>query len=436
MFFFSQIASVASTQPYLTHGPVTGNVDFNSATVFIRTNISSTVKLKYSTNSQFTTYLVSSAATTTLTDDFSTKINLDSLSPSTTYYLDVLVNDTPQLTTPYPYFKTFPSESESADLKIVHLTDFCCIRRYKLSPTNTFVNAGLENPDVVLIGGDFDHRNPSGTDQNDARVQKRDMFKDLYSPVTSTTFVNSILRHYPLAHMWDDHDYATNNSDKTYLYKSISLEVLNEFFPTYATSPYGDWQKFRIAQAEFFLLDSRSQRDPKKKPDNADKSMLDGDNLGVKGQLEWLKQGLLNSTATWKFIVSPVVFNPTTSKNDSWAGYLTERAQIVNFANQNNIKNILVISGDLHGGGIDNGNNSDFPEMLVPQSNLPSGTDISCFTALNIGKWSQGIYGSDTLSACQGYGVIEVLTNPDRVVLKVKDSNGESRLSYTVPFSP
>jgi len=108
----------------------------------------------------------------------------------------------------------------------------------------------------------------------------------------------------------------------------------------------------------------------------------------------------------------------------------------VNFANQNNIKNILVISGDLHGGGIDNGNNSDFPEMLVPQSNLPSGTDISCFTALNIGKWSQGIYGSDTLSACQGYGVIEVLTNPDRVVLKVKDSNGESRLSYTVPFSP
>ena len=45
--------------------------------------------------------------------------------------------------------------------------------------------------------------------------------------------------------------------------------------------------------------------------------MLDGDNI-ANGPKEWLKSPLLNSTATWKFIVSTVPFNPTTKPADAW----------------------------------------------------------------------------------------------------------------------
>jgi phosphodiesterase/alkaline phosphatase D-like protein len=35
--------------------------------------------------------------------------------------------------------------------------------------------------------------------------------------------------------------------------------------------------------------------------------MLDGNNLGLFGQLAWLENGLINSTARWKIIFSSVV---------------------------------------------------------------------------------------------------------------------------------
>ena len=46
-------------------------------------------------------------------------------------------------------------------------------------------------------------------------------------------------------------------------------------YPLPSVTP-GIWQKFSYAQADCFVLDCRSQRDPDADPDNANKSMLDG----------------------------------------------------------------------------------------------------------------------------------------------------------------
>jgi len=230
--------------------------------------------------------------------------------------------------------------------------------------------------------------------------------------------------------MWDDHDYGGNDCDKTYKYKESSLEVLKEYFPLYPVSEYGDWQRFTYAQAEFFLLDSRSQRDPNEDPDGPQKSMLDGDDLGEEGQWVWLTSGLRNSTATWKFILTPSVFNPTTWKGDSWYRFRNERLRLLRFISENHIRGVIFISGDLHAGAIDDGTNAGLPEMLVPGVNLPR-----CLTAPRIGRWSEGYYPSSvhTLGPpCPGYGVVEVLTDPDRVVLEVMNAEGKSQLRYVI----
>ena len=418
----------------LTHGPVVGAVTPSSARIFARTSAAASVKMRYSTNADMSTpYTETAALSTTLATDYTTQITLTDLSPATTYYYDILVNGTPQFNTPYPQFKTFPQEGTSGTFKVVVLTDFMTTYMDP-AQVDTFTNAGDENPDLVIIGGDFDHRNARG------ESDKRQMFKALYSGENNLEdFVADILRKYPVAHAWDDHDYGEDDANKHYPYRERSLKVLREYFPLYPTSDYGDWQKFTYGQAEFFLVDSRAQRDPKPgtlgDPWDSARSMLDGDSLGEIGQLHWFTDSLKISEATWKVVIMPVVFNTTTIKYDSWYGYQYEKQEILNFISTEGITGVIMVSGDLHFGAIDNGDNAGLPEMLVPSPNMGSclvsvpGGDLA-----NRGVWSAGTYSTTVGYSCDGYGVLTFETDPspDQVLLEVKDDEGTTVISYTV----
>jgi alkaline phosphatase D len=240
-------------------------------------------------------------------------------------------------------------------------------------------------------------------------------------------FPKLILDRFAVAHFWDDHDFGTNNSDKNYPDKVMSLEVLKDYFPVYPVTAHGDWQRFSYGDADFFLLDSRSQRDPSADADDANKSMLDGDELGAGGQYAWLTNGLRDSTARWKFILTPVPFNPTVPKPEAWMSYRTERQKIIDFVRANNVEGVIMLSGDLHAGGIDDGTNADFPEMLVPSVNTKG-----CLTAPSPGTWSEGVYAGPRDEVCGGYGVITVETEPPRVVLEIKKDTGETAVEYSV----
>ncbi len=422
------LPGIRTGPPRLSHGPLVGAVTWESALVWARTNVAASVQLAYGTDEALSSPTHSEAVETGSASDFTAQIALTNLSPETTYYVDVLVNGRSQFSAPYPQFATFPPPDQEREFSVVVLTDFASAVK-NLPRVQTFDRASDENPALVIIGGDFDHRNPSGKTAEQARSAKRRMFRDLYTPARNMhDFVNLILRRYPVAHIWDDHDYGQNNGDKTYPWKDVSRAVLQEYFPLYPVGPYGIWQSFRYAQAEFFLLDSRSQRDNNRDPDGPDKSMLDGDNLGENGQLQWLKEGLRQSQARWKFIVSPSVWNVTAQKPDAWSAFDYERTALLDFIRENGIAGVVVISGDLHAGGIDNGSNAGLPDMLVPSPNLNWN---QCGTGISIGTWSEGTYMTDK-GDCRGYGLIRVLTNPDRVELVVKDDRGNPKVTYTV----
>ncbi len=434
----------------LTHGPVVGAVTSDSAKVFVRTSRAATVQIRFGTDRSLAQAQQSTRLTTKEEGDYTQQITLWPLKPSTTYYLDVLVGGRPQLARQRPSFTTFPAQNAAQDFTVVVLTDFAIPFR-KVPYVATFKHAYEENPAFVIIGGDFDHSDPSGATPAQARVAKRQMFKYLYRPadmlddIVSAAqhrwpapsgalreFTDLILRRFAVVHTWDDHDYGKNDGDKTYIWKTISLDVMKEYFPLYDTAPNGIWQRFRFAQAEFFLLDLRSQRDPNLQPDGPDKSILDGDDIGPTGQKAWLKDGLLHSTARWKFIVSSSVFNPTLRKQDSWSDYQYEQEELLAFIAANHIEDVIILSGDAHFGALDSGQNAKLPEMISPGANLEWGT---CGTVSLPGQtpgiWSEGIYRTEQ-GDCNGYGVVRVLTNPDRVELMVKDDQGKTRLSYTV----
>ena len=361
------LAADLAVAQVLTHGPVVGGVTDSGGNVFLRTDQAATVKLQYSTDPDFATFSVSDSRTTSATSDFTANVPLTNLSAETTYYLRVVVNGVLQSSAPpYPSFKTFAPIGTSRSFSFVVLADFVNVSNLDRDVA-TFQHASERNPAFAFIGGDFDHRNP-GT-----LTAKRQMFRELYDPNTlhMSGFVPLILQKMPIIHQWDDHDAGLNNCDKTYLNWSLSQQVFQEYVPTYplpSVTP-GIWQKFGYAQVEFFVLDCRSQRDPSSEVDDSNKSMLDGDNLGTTGQLQWLKDGLLASTAKWKVIFTSVVTNTATKLAEGWAGYQTEWNNLRDFINTNQIQGILFISGDLHLGAIDNGINSGFPEMCIATPN-------------------------------------------------------------------
>ena len=407
----------------LTHGPVVGAVTASEAKVFVRTDSAANVALRYGTDSNLQTYAVSNSMTTSEAADFTATILLAGLGPEATYYLDVVVNGVPQfLAPPFPSFTTFPASGSARNFQFVVLTDFDTVSTLKRG-VQTFASAAANLPAFVFIGGDFDHSNPK------TLADKRQMFKSLYDVKTRFMgdFVSLILRRFPIAHQWDDHDAGLNNLDKTYPDWNLSQQAFQEYTPTYplpAVSP-GIWQKFSYAQAEFFVLDCRSQRDYWLDPEGPDKSMLDGNNLGAIGQLQWLENGLLTSTARWKIIFTSVITNPTTKQNEGWAAYSTEWNALKSFINNNHISGIIFIAGDLHLGAVDNGTQAGFPEMSVTQANE---TDTGFCASAATGIWSEGYY-DDT---CAGYGLVSVAQNPDRVTLQVMDEDGVAHITYVV----
>ena len=398
----------------LTHGPLTGAVKPSQAKIWVRTSTSATIQVEYSTSIDFINSRFSNDVLTSQQKDWTAMIQLSELSQETIYFYRLLINGS---ILPIVYrLKTAPPLSTRRSFSFAVLSDF----RNSVAPL--YKSVSVDDPAFVIFLGDFSHREPT------TLSEMRDMHRTLRGPETPAgrDFI-SYIRKFPFYHVWDDHDLGKNNADKTFPGMKNALRAFREYFPTTALSgPDGIWHKFRYAQAEFFMLDLRSQRDPNSITDGLNKSILG------KEQKEWVKNGLLHSSATWKFILSTVPFNPGSKPNDSWAGFQVERSEIVDFITINEISNVIFISGDLHSGGaLDNGLNSEFPELSVPHANIPpctTPTSCKCHTAGdNPGTWSEGLLcGLNN----PGYGFITV--RHESVTLEAKGDDGSIRLSIDV----
>jgi len=405
-----------------TDGPLVGGVTDSSAKVFVRTDVSAFVTVQFSEEASLKFSVQTPPALTHAEADFTAIITLNGLRPETTYYYRILVNGVPQQTAPFPFFTTFPIPGTPRDFRFAVVADLINVQNHPTTPAPAYAHVMAEAPAFVLQIGDFDHRDPS------TLPRMRQMHREVRGPYTASgfDFARYLASKFPLFHIFDDHDYGINNGDKTFSGRALALQAFREYYPVpdLPNPSAGIWYKFSYGQAEFFMLDLRSQRDPDGDPDNSEKSILDGD-LIPDGQKAWLKANLLASTARWKFLISSVSFNPTSKPRDSWGAFATEHAEMVDFIRQNHIQGVVTISGDLHsGGGIDDGTYAGFPEITVPHTNLTGGDSGPK------GKWSEGLISG---SVGGGYALLTVLTNPDRVILEAKGAHGGLRKKLVIP---
>ena len=155
-------------------------------------------------------------------------------------------------------------------------------------------------------------------------------------------FYRDFLASEPNYAIWDDHDFGPNDSDSSFALKDTSLKVFHGFWP----NNYADQDKFRGTyfdfkqyDAEFFMTDDRLYRGS---PKDTNSSFLG------ETQLVWLKNKLLMSDASFKFIcIGSQVLNDN-NFGESYAQYRRERNDLFDFIAKNNIKGVIFLTGDKH----------------------------------------------------------------------------------------
>lgn len=392
----------------LSSGPVVSEVIAGAtatATIGCRISDVGALKLRYGTASDLTGATTTAAMTTAAASDFTGARTVASLTANTRYYYTWLLDDVELIPAPYPNFKTPLVPGSATSFKFAVLSD---LERDQndAGAEDTFQAVAAEGVDFVVILGDWDHRNPA------TLTAKRTMHRDLSgaNPV-GVAFRDNLLESLSVFRTWDDHD-SDAGGDTNRHSAGIADGTARQAFTEYNPGTYpagGIYRSMQWGCADIFALDVRSFRDDPA----TDPSPLV--HLGAT-QLQWLKDGLAASTASWQFIMTGVAFNPGTKPTDSWGAFPDERADLVaNINAGTHAETLIILSGDLHSGGaIDSGVNSDYPEASNPHTNLVDGDSGTP------GTWSEGY--TTGVGFVGGYTLVTV--SPSLMRLETKTNAG------------
>jgi len=175
---------------------------------------------------------------------------------------------------------------------------------------------------------------------------------------------------------WDDHEVQNNyandisqNNDPREAFlqqRARAYQAYYEHMPLRRTSlPTGpDMQLYRRLGygqlADFLVLDTRQYRSDQpcgdgNKPQCPDALDENRTLLGEK-QRNWLFEGLTKSTSKWNVLAQQVMMaradrmagEAATFSMDQWPGYEADRRRVLKQINDRNVKNAVVLTGDIH----------------------------------------------------------------------------------------
>lgn len=336
---FAGFARPSTTGTYrLMNGPMIGSPAPDAVTIWLRTSAAVPVVIEYGTDPAMRGALRSAPLTPKPSEDFVIKPRLTGLQPRTRYFYRVLLDGAPDryLDPRSPFsFNTAPLPGTPGRYRIA----FGSCARIQLQPDQPIWNAVERwQPDMFLWLGDnvyLDTLEPQ-------------IMADMYQWQRAVPELQPLLRSVPQLAIWDDHDFALNDSDRT---NPVKTEALAAFTRYWANPGHGlpgapgVFFRQSYGDVDIFMLDGRWYRDPVDQADGPDKSMLG------KLQLQWLKDGLKASRATFKLIANGSGWTTAKgSRGDSWSAYLHERNGLFDFIANERIGGVVLLSGDAHVG--------------------------------------------------------------------------------------
>lgn len=388
----------------MTEGVASGDVTNNSVIIWSRINQHSNMNIEFANNSLFLNSKLEIKEVDGTTD-FIGHIKLNNLTSATTYFYRVFFSSLDSnMKSSYIMgkFTTAPDPTLSGDpISFIVGGDIggqtLCReinKGYSIfeKMIELSVDFYIQNGDMIYadddcpkqrldghhnIPGNFLGIEDPGINWNNT-TQIHDIYLKHWIYNRADGHLKNFLKNTSIYSQWDDHevinDFGANwsywnveNQDRTG-YKNLVQEGRKAFFnfsPIDRNNTINHDVIYRSfswgVDMDLFILDARSDRSRNDMPDNFEnkKTMLGSE------QLSWLKDNLLHSNATWKIISSDVPMSIPTGANsskfgrDGWAngisldyssktGFERELKQIMKFIDDNNIKNVVFVTTDVH----------------------------------------------------------------------------------------
>ena len=303
---------------------VCGEVTDSSALVWLRAQPRSRAALHYGKDPALVEFSATELVTVDPQADSTAIIPLDELAPATRYYYRAAVAG--KMPGPIASFVTAPRPDDNAKVTFCFSGD--CRDSYKPFMVMNAVQA--QCPDFFMHLGDTIYADING------RAQVLPDFWAKYRRNRDDLATEGCFCQTSVYATWDDHEVA-NDFLPGHPLAPIGRKAFLDYWPIRHRPGEADriYRSVRWGQAaEIFILDTREYRNP------AENTML-----GT-AQKQWLFDALARSSATFKFIATPVPM--VGGGRDRWDGYSKERHEIFSFLKQRKIHGVVFLSADLH----------------------------------------------------------------------------------------
>ncbi|MDA0986550.1 MAG: alkaline phosphatase D family protein [Bacteroidetes bacterium] len=360
----------------LKSGPMVGFSEMTEVLLWAQTSEKATVQFRYWDKLNSKNKFLSVIENTNDEKYFTAKIILKNLQPGTFYNYEILINGkvSPKdyelkfQTQKYWQWRTPPPDFSFVFGSCVYVNDIPFERPSGPygADVPTFQEILKQNPDFMLWLGDNIYYREGDWNTKSGMTYR-------YTHSRSHKSLQPVLGSIHNYAIWDDHDYGRDNDDRSYRMKDVSLDLFKNFWGNNSfglNSTPGVFGRFTWSDAEFFLLDDRYYRSPNNSPNDENKTMFG------KEQFNWLKDVLINSDATFKFIVNGNQILNTNSKKECLNMFPNELKELLGFLKNNKIKGVIFLSGDLHYSEVLQHTDSTFYTLYeVTSSSLTAGLD-------------------------------------------------------------
>jgi alkaline phosphatase D len=351
------------------------------------------------TDLSFTNIVNFGSASVTDATDYTLKIDVCGLQPATYYYYA---------------FKSLGSNSVIGRTKTAPATGGAQARfavascsSYEHGYFNAYENmAGRNDLDAIIHLGDYIYEYETGGYSTGAITGTGRTYLPTNEIITLSDYR---IRHshyklddqlqrahqiHPFITTWDDHETANDSykdgaenhsaAEGSWQTRKISgVQAYAEYMPLRNPDPNDDlkiWRKLRYGSLlDLIVIDSRLWgRDQQNlgSTNNSNRTILGSD------QFTWFESSLSDNGTQWKIICNQVMMAPLqifgqAVNADQWDGYNSDRNRFLNYITTNNLKNNVVLTGDIHTAWVNNiPNSSNSAAEFVVTSITSPGLDF------------------------------------------------------------
>jgi alkaline phosphatase D len=343
---------VYAATPWLSFRPAAFDVSTDSVLIWVCCDSETMVRVQYVAGEGWAETLLSDPVTLSKATDYTAAISLKGLKPDTRYRYRIMDADSKPRDADFTggSFRTAPAADR--DFTFVFSGDTHARHR----PFKLFDLMAEKKPDFFIHLGDTVYADSPRSQFRPAL----DYYRFKHREIRGDAHLQQFLAAVPTFTIWDDHE-VENDFIGTNPAISLGRQAFREYWPI--RNENGDdatilYRRFKWSRAcEFFVLDTRQYRDQGERGPGIGKTLL-----GAR-QLAWLKAGLKASSAQFKFICSSVPFHQ--NGIDKWGGFKAERREVVDFIRHEGIRNVVVLSADLHAAGDLSDDKTGLTEFLV-----------------------------------------------------------------------